>query len=334
MCHHRDILNSVTRLFQDRVKFFIWTRDNPGIEDLILPSNLDNDLSASHFKAGLPIKILIHGFSDNGKTDWITNMRDTFLENGDCVVISVDWSVWAGTNIFTYPSAAFHTKKAANVAKLLVDTMINHGASFEDIHVIGFSLGAHVAGYLGQKVQGRLPRVTGLDPAAPLFTLTKNRINRQSARFVDIIHTAGEFTSLESPLGHADFYPNGGVHPQPGCENDRSLDHKRSHFRAYKYYAESIGQPTSFKSISCHSWIDFEFEQCDERSVSYMGDYADPRVQGQFYLATNAEPPYSKNLSMSFSNQSHFLNAKTSPDNSPGSQFSWTFLFQVFSWLD
>lgn len=304
------------------------------MEDLILPSNLVNDLNASHFKPGLPIKILIHGFSDNGKTEWVTNMRDAFLEHGDSVVISVDWSAWAGTNIFTYPSAAFHAKKAANVAKLLLDGLIDLGAFFDDIHVIGFSLGAHVAGYLGQKVKGQLPRVTGLDPAAPLFTFTKNRINRRSAKFVDIIHTAGEFTSLESPLGHADFYPNGGVHPQPGCENDRSLDHKCSHFRAYKFYTESIGHPTSFKSLSCQNWIDFEFEQCDEQSVNYMGDFADHRVHGKFYLATNAEPPYSKNISAMFSNQSHFLSAKTSPDNTPGSEFSWTFLFQMFSWLD
>lgn len=87
----------VISLFQDRVKFFVWTKENPGMEDLILPSNLVNDLNASHFKPGLPIKILIHGFSDNGKTEWVTNMRDAFLEHGDSVVISVDWSAWVGT---------------------------------------------------------------------------------------------------------------------------------------------------------------------------------------------------------------------------------------------
>ena len=65
---------------------------------------------------------------------------------------------------------------------------------------------------------------------------------------MDIVHTAGEFTSIESALGHADFYPNGGVHPQPGCEGDETIDHKMSHFRAHEFFIESISSPTGFLS--------------------------------------------------------------------------------------
>jgi hypothetical protein len=32
-------------------------------------------------------------------------------------------------------------------------------------HVVGFSLGAQVTGHLGYKLQGKIQRITGLDPA-------------------------------------------------------------------------------------------------------------------------------------------------------------------------
>lgn len=37
------------------------------------------------------------------------------------------------------------------------------------------------------------------------------------AAFVDVIHTDGGIFGFPNPLGHADFYPNGGKPPQPGC---------------------------------------------------------------------------------------------------------------------
>lgn len=38
----------------------------------------------------------------------------------------------------------------------------------------------------------------------------KYRINKNDATFVDIIHTNGKGLGLIEPLGHIDFYPNGG----------------------------------------------------------------------------------------------------------------------------
>ena len=62
--------------------------------------------------------------------------------------------------------------------------------------MIGYGLGAHVAGFAGKKVQegGKkkiVGRITGLDPANPGFDYDcpKFRLDKMDADFVDIIHT-------------------------------------------------------------------------------------------------------------------------------------------------
>ena len=110
--------------------------------------------------------------------------------------------------------------------------------------MIGFSLGAHVAGFAGNQLKN-LSRITGkssqilreiiqlyisyvflgLDPAGPLFEGYDPtvRLDKSDADYVDIIHSNGEslivggFGAWE-PLGHVDFYPNGG-RAQRGCQH-------------------------------------------------------------------------------------------------------------------
>lgn len=66
-------------------------------------------------------------------------------------------------------------------------------------------------------------RDSAFDPAYPGFDgpNARRRLNKTDARFVDVIHTNARYglnnaVGLEIPLGHADFYPNGGS-IQPGC---------------------------------------------------------------------------------------------------------------------
>ena len=58
----------------------------------------------------------------------------------------------------------------------------------------------------------------GLDPAGPLFRRnTAAGLTRGSGDFVDAIHTDGQVFGMMTPIGHVDFYPNGGK-TQPGCK--------------------------------------------------------------------------------------------------------------------
>lgn len=78
-------------------------------------------------------------------------------------------------------------------------------------------------GNTGHKLDGKIGRITGLDPANPLHRYVSDdlRLDKSDAQFVDVIHTncggpfGQGFLGLEFPLAHADFYPNSGK-SQPG----------------------------------------------------------------------------------------------------------------------
>lgn len=100
--------------------------------------------------------------------------------------------------------------------------ILDHGSNAADFHVIGHSLGSHIAGYAGERVKN-LGRITGLDPAGPYYENTppEVRLDPTDAVFVDVIHSDGTANlllglGLMQPLGHVDFYPNGGK-DQPKC---------------------------------------------------------------------------------------------------------------------
>lgn len=64
------------------------------------------------------------------------------------------------------------------------------------LHIVGHSLGAQAAGVAGNTATIRPARITGLDPALPLFQKLPLalRLDRSDADFVDIIHSdAGGF---------------------------------------------------------------------------------------------------------------------------------------------
>lgn len=93
--------------------------------------------------------------------------------------------------------------------------------------MIGHSLGAHLSGFAGKTIlsltagQGKLKRITGMDPALPLFSVQdpSARLDRDDAVMVDVVHTDGYRIAIGEAIGRVDFYPNGGVAPQPGCSN-------------------------------------------------------------------------------------------------------------------
>lgn len=99
----------------------------------------------------------------------------------------------------------------------------NYSANLSDFHVVGHSLGGQIAGFVGKTVQNltglNIGKITGLDPANPLFVPThpESRLANTDADIVVAVHTDGLIFGYYYPIGGIDFYANGGTAAQPGC---------------------------------------------------------------------------------------------------------------------
>ena len=113
------------------------------------------------------------------------------MKAGDYNVVAVDWSKLSSWD--NYPVAASNTKVVGeHVGQMFVDLIHETGLDPAKIHIVGHSLGSHVAAHIGRQIQrnglGKIGRISALDPAKPLFDST-DRIGKNDADFVDVIHT-------------------------------------------------------------------------------------------------------------------------------------------------
>nr|CAH0103128.1 unnamed protein product [Daphnia galeata] len=265
------------------------------------------------FKATRGTKFIVHGWRSNG--DRFLKLKNDLLAKEDFNVIIVDWS---GGSKVEYNQARANIRLVGLEIAFLVNTLVTKlGAKASDVHLIGHSLGAHAAGYAGEKI-ANLGQITGLDPAGPFFhdIPTNARLDPTDAQFVDVIHTDGGIigAGLLEPLGHLDFYPNGGIR-QPGCDpsNWQSILSDPNafpsdaiacdHVRAVHIYSESL-LSSNCKTIGyeCADYDSFNKGQCttcgsDHKRCAQFGLEAknfpaSNPPNGKFYFNTGAIAPY------------------------------------------
>ncbi|XP_053661726.1 uncharacterized protein LOC128710859 [Anopheles marshallii] len=315
------------------------------------------------------VRVIVHGFGANCGLVWIYEMRTALMAVENCTVICVDWE--NGAKLPNYVRAAANTRLVGRQLALLLRLLRTHNdLRLSRVHLIGFSLGSHVAGFAGAEFasSGTPPpvepppdgandllvrsaiddtgtesttaqqpterpantaglwRITGLDPAGPLFEAQppEVRLDAGDARYVDVIHSNGENLILGGlgswqPMGTVDYYPNGG-RVQHGCTNlfvgavtdiiwappttveGRSLC---NHRRAYKFFIDSVAPRCHFPAFPCESYDQFAAGECFDcgangtsSACGHMGYYATSRDvggYGQLYLRTRDEEPYCAN---------------------------------------
>ncbi|KAG7203906.1 hypothetical protein KM043_013265 [Ampulex compressa] len=279
-----------------------------------VPAEDINDNAHRAIDPDLPTKVIVHGFGSSCDHVWVYEMRSALMSVQDCNIVCVDWG--PGSAVPNYVRAAANTRL---VGRQLAKLIRNLNVSLERVHLIGFSLGAHVAGFAGAEL-GNVSRITGLDPAGPLFESQdpRARLDATDANFVDVIHSNGEPLILGGlgswqPMGHVDFYPNGG-RMQTGCSNlflgavsdiiwSSAVEGKSlcNHRRAYKFFTDSVSPKCRFPAFPCENGYDGLLKgdcfPCDPNGVNNgcgdMGYYSDESsARGQLYLVTRDEEPF------------------------------------------
>lgn len=275
---------------QINVKFPVFTHNNRHI-----PKYLDiNEPEETKYVGINPhgtIYFIAHGYMDSGEKPWLQKMMNALLDKDKTrksSVVIVDWGEGSSP---PYGQAVSNIRLVGVITAHIMNMIYQqlNLKNMENVHMLGHSLGAHLSGYAGYTLQKyfglQMGRITGMDPAEPLFTDSDTLVSldRNDAMFVDVIHsdtlpiTRGGL-GMPNPIGHLDFYPNGGFN-NPGC--DASVDWyinqeqgsffngvqqflSCNHLRSYQYMTESILSPCDFTAVTCDSYEEFKEGRCFE----------------------------------------------------------------------
>ncbi|XP_065073523.1 pancreatic triacylglycerol lipase-like [Ochlerotatus camptorhynchus] len=249
------------------------------------------------WSGGRQTRLIIHGWNNNGGSPVNVQIRNAYLDRADINVITVDWG--AGAQNPNYVTARNHINAVGATVGRFVDFLnLSGGLSFNNVYIVGHSLGGHTAGIAGKRVtRGRLHSVIALDPALPLFSINapNERVAPTDANYVEVIHTNGGLLGFDLPIGQADFYPNGG-RSQPGCGVD--VAGTCAHSRAWEFFAESVRtNPSRFNSVRCANYDQILNNNCVSSGANRnMG--GEPSnigiANGVYHLITNGASPFAR----------------------------------------
>ncbi|KAJ8409918.1 hypothetical protein AAFF_G00209590 [Aldrovandia affinis] len=166
-------------------------------------------------------------------------------------------------------------KEVAIQISILVNKLVSNGSRLDSFHFIGISLGAHVSGFVGTLFDGKIGRITGLDPAGPMFKRADiyDRLDPTDALFVEAIHTDSDYFGISIPVGHIDFFLNGGM-DQTGCARSRFASILAyfpvygyvicDHMRAVHVYISALNSSCPLIGIPCSSYAHFLDGRCQD----------------------------------------------------------------------
>ncbi|XP_075979037.1 lipase member H-A-like [Anticarsia gemmatalis] len=207
------------------------------------------------------------------------------------------------TNSFTmteYPVASRNMRTVGKHTAEMLVTLTKYGLDPKKLSLIGLSLGAQTAGFIAKNYQfltGRnISRITGLDPAGPCFRNLgpEDRLDQSDADFVDVIETNIDGYGMAAPIGHVNFYVNGGEY-QPGDIFWMPCNVLCSHIRSLTLWVAALNNPKSFIAIKCNSVQEARDRNCFDNKplvTNVVGLYTNVSRQGIYYLATNNNYPY------------------------------------------
>lgn len=143
---------------------------------------------------------------------------------------------------------------------------------------------------------------TDIDPARPLFEgYPEALIHKSDARFIDVIHSGVNEAFMGTlgigilvPLGHADFYADGGSPSELTC-SFMTLQYPCGHTLGVLLYEATISK-CSFYGMRCSSIVDAQMGNCPDYDATFLlqgplmaaaGFPISETTRGIFYLDTS-----------------------------------------------
>ncbi|XP_055951596.1 lipoprotein lipase-like [Argiope bruennichi] len=260
----------------DSIRYILFTPENKNEICLLQPYAQQFDLCP--FNTNYETKFLVHGLVEMlTPENLFIVLKDAILKHGDYNVILVDWTLY---NVMPFKRAYRYAGIVGEKIAEMMRFMKNHKkVSLKSLHCIGHSLGSHVCAAAGRNI---------------------HKIGRITARGLGYLE----------PVGHIDYYVNGGV-DQPGCAigstyrvfKGKSLTVQSfldqilcNHFIAIEYFINSLKDNCKFVARKCESNSEFEKGKCSSGIISEMGFIA-KKIKGvpptsKFFLKTSKSPPY------------------------------------------
>ncbi|KAI2661538.1 Endothelial lipase [Labeo rohita] len=302
-------------VLHDRIKYNMRKSFDLDEDGCYLQPGKRESIEECGFNPSVKTILIIHGWTMSGMFEsWMHKLVAAVQRReSEANVVVVDW---LGLAHQLYPDAVNHTRRVGQSIATVLDWLQDEvQLQLQDVHMIGYSLGAHVAGYAGTFVKGNIGRITGLDPAGPMFegVASHKRLSPDDADFVDVLHTytrgaLGVSIGIQEPIGDIDIYPNGGD-VQPGCSLGDVLSTaaagnfvevmKCEHERAVHLFVDSLmnkdhvsyafqcTDPDRFKKGIC---LSCRKNRCN--SIGYNAKKMRKRRNSKMYLKTRADTPF------------------------------------------
>ncbi|KAL4716566.1 hypothetical protein ACJJTC_010230 [Scirpophaga incertulas] len=280
---HAPINDKLTQIEDESDKYLLFTRRNTDASQILLKDS-EVSIKCSNYNASWPLKVIVHGWNNNRNSKLNIAITAAILEDQEANVIVMDWSSSAQSSYVTAANSVISVGKG--LGEFLIWLLNITGSSWNNVHLIGFSLGAHIVGNAGRVAGGKPARITGLDPAGPLWSGSTEGLNKASGQYVEVIHTDGGLLGIYDCIADADFYPNGGKNPQPGC-----LLSTCSHSRAHELFASSI-RTNHFVGRLCKDLHNVQNGTCSGTVLKMGNGIMSKRGGGIYLLETGKSWPF------------------------------------------